>query len=67
MSAMPPEDATSDQRYVDPVIEAYKKDVDRSLIRHMLGLSVEERLLSLERSLQDLADIRRASMNTSGR
>jgi hypothetical protein len=28
----------------DPVIDAYKKDVDRTLIRENLKLSVEERL-----------------------
>ncbi len=31
----------------DPVIEAYKKDVDRTLIRENLKLSHEERLLKL--------------------
>jgi hypothetical protein len=30
--------------YVDPVVEAYKKDVDRSLLRQNLKLTVEERL-----------------------
>lgn len=30
-----------------PVIEAYKKDVDRSLIRENLKLTVEERLINL--------------------
>ena len=31
----------------DPVIEAYKKDVDRTLIRENLGLTVEQRFLRL--------------------
>jgi len=31
----------------DPVIEAYKKDVDRTLIRENLKLSHEQRLLKL--------------------
>ena len=31
----------------DPVIEAYKKDVDRTLIRENLKLSHKERLLKL--------------------
>jgi hypothetical protein len=30
-------------RDVDPVVEAYKKDIDRTLIRENLKLSVEER------------------------
>lgn len=32
----------------DPVIEAYKRDVDRSLLRENLGRTVEERLRSLD-------------------
>lgn len=31
----------------DPVIEAYKKDVDRTLTRKNLRLSVEERFIKL--------------------
>ncbi len=31
----------------DPVIEAYKKDVDRTLIRENLKLSPEQRLVKL--------------------
>jgi hypothetical protein len=30
--------------YCDPVIEAYKKDVDRTLLRENLKLTVEQRL-----------------------
>jgi hypothetical protein len=44
----------------DPVIEAYKKDVDRTLIRENLKLSVEQRLKKLA-ALQRLAiELRRA-------
>ena len=32
----------------DPVIEAYKKDVDRTLIRQNLKLTPEERILKLQ-------------------
>lgn len=32
----------------DPVIEAYKKDVDRTLIRANLSLTPEERILKLQ-------------------
>jgi hypothetical protein len=32
----------------DPVVEAYKKDVDRTLIREMLRLTPEERILKLQ-------------------
>ena len=39
----------------DPVIEAYKKDIDRTLIRENLRLSVEERFLQLMK-LQNFAE-----------
>jgi len=39
----------------DPVIEAYKKDVDRTLIRENLLLTVEQRLEKLMR-LQEFAE-----------
>lgn len=39
----------------DPVIEAYKKDVDRTLIRESLKLTVEERLANLA-ALQEFAE-----------
>ena len=32
----------------DPVIEAYKKDVDRTLLRENLKLTIEQRLENLE-------------------
>jgi len=34
--------------YCDPVIEAYKKDVDRTLLRENLKLTVEERIRKAE-------------------
>jgi len=44
----------------DPVIEAYKKDVDRTLIRENLKLTVQERLDNLA-ALQEFAEeLRRA-------
>ena len=44
-------------RGLDPVIEVYKKDVDRTLIRRNLKLSHEERLqnaMELQRFAQEL-------------
>ena len=44
-------------RGLDPVIELYKKDVDRTLIRKNLKLSPEERLqnaMELQRFAQEL-------------
>ncbi len=44
----------------DPVIEAYKKDVDRTLIRESLRRSVEERFLNLMALQRFAAELRRA-------
>jgi hypothetical protein len=41
----------------DPVIEAYKKDIDRTLIRENLKLTVEERFrksMALQRFAEEL-------------
>jgi hypothetical protein len=46
--------------YPDPVIEAYKKDIDRTLIRENLKLTPEQRLLQLMK-LQELAEELRAA------
>lgn len=45
---------------VDPVIEAYKKDVDRTLLRQALKLTPEERLRELMRLQRLAAELRRA-------
>ncbi|HLE22502.1 MAG TPA: hypothetical protein VJB88_15440 [Vicinamibacteria bacterium] len=44
----------------DPVIEVYKKDIDRTLIRENLKLSVEERLLKLMELQRFARELRRA-------
>jgi hypothetical protein len=44
----------------DPVIEAYKRDVDRTLIRENLLKSHEERLLTLQRMQAFVAEVRAA-------
>jgi hypothetical protein len=52
---------------VDPVIEAYKRDIDRTLLRENLRKSVEERLAALV-ALQRLAEeARRAGRRASRR
>lgn len=51
----------------DPVVEAYKKDVDRTLLRQNLARSVEERLSNLV-ALQRLAEeARRAGRRARAR
>ena len=44
----------------DPVIEAYKKDVDRTILRENLKLSVEERLRALVNLQRAARELRRA-------
>ena len=47
----------------DPVIEAYKKDVDRTLLRQNLLRSPEERLLALMELQRFAAELQRAGRN----
>ena len=49
----------------DPVVEAYKKDIDRTLIRKNLKLTVEERLEQLIK-LQRFAEELKRSRAVSG-
>ena len=44
----------------DPVIEVYKKDIDRTLLRENLKLTVEERLRNLIRLQRFAEEMRRA-------
>ena len=44
----------------DPVIDAYKKDVDRTLLRANLARTVEERLQNLVRLQRFGEELRRA-------
>jgi hypothetical protein len=52
--------------YRDPVIEAYKKDVDRTLLRENLKLSVEERLRKAEKIHASVAAWREAGKRLAG-
>lgn len=44
----------------DPVIEAYKKDIDRTLLRENLKLTVEERVKKMQAALRFVEEIRRS-------
>ena len=44
----------------DPVIDAYKKDVDRTLLRENLKLTVEERFLELMTLQRAAEEVQRA-------
>lgn len=45
----------------DPVIEAYKKHVDRTLLRENLKLTPDERLQKLVRFMRSLAEVQPAA------
>ena len=44
----------------DPVIEAFKKDIDRTLLRENLRLTPEQRLWKLHAALQGIIALRQA-------
>jgi len=44
----------------DPVIDAFKKDIDRTLLRENLKLTVEERILKMQSALDGLIELREA-------
>ena len=47
-------------RRVDPVVDVYKKDVDRSLLRRNLEKTPEQRILDLQDRLKLAEEARRA-------
>jgi hypothetical protein len=52
---------------IDRLVEELKKDVDRTLIRENLKLTVEERLAQLMRLQEFAEELRRAGRATFGR
>lgn len=51
---------------IDPVIEAYKKDIDRTQLRENLRLTVQERFEKLQRMAEMAEELRRAMRNARG-
>jgi hypothetical protein len=49
--------------YFDAVIEVYKKDVDRTLLRENLNLSVEARFQKFERFMEYVFELRAAGQS----
>jgi len=49
------------ERYIDPVIAVYKRDVDRSLLRQNLRLTPEERLKKLGAALRMVSQLKGAA------
>jgi hypothetical protein len=50
--------------YIDPVIEAYKKDVDRTLLRENLKLTVDERFRKFESVARYARELRDAGLRS---
>ena len=69
MSECPDDDATILRRFglePDPVIEAYKNDVDRTLLRQNLMRSADERWRLLTAQLRLAEELRRAGASARG-
>jgi hypothetical protein len=60
MPAMKDVDRVEAKNDLDPVIEAYKKDIDVTLIRENLRLTVDQRFQQLMKLQQFAEDLRRA-------
>ena len=55
-----PSDDVAPADFEDPVIEAYKKHVDRSLLRENLKLTVQQRFEKFEQFMSFLRELREA-------
>jgi hypothetical protein len=53
-------DTIDQDEFVDPVIEAYKKDIDRTLLRENLKLTIEQRIEKAE-SLHESIEVMRGA------
>jgi hypothetical protein len=51
---------------VDPVVEAYKKDIDRTLLRENLKLSVDKRFRKFRSFMKFAHEIRGAATRKAG-
>jgi hypothetical protein len=60
VSAMPRDVPTAAEVFPDAVIEVFKKDIDRTLLRENLRLTVEERVVKLQRLADFAGELRRA-------
>lgn len=52
---------------MDDVIDVYKKDIDRRLIREMLKLTPEQRILRMLDFIKSFEDLRATGKETFGR
>jgi hypothetical protein len=56
-----------EERDRDPVVEAFKKDIDRTLIRENLKLTVEQRFLKAMELQKFAEEMRRAGREARAR
>lgn len=54
------EDSLQEEPWIDPVVEAYKRDIDRTLLRENLKLTPDQRLRKLQALLEWAEELRRA-------
>lgn len=59
--------ATTERCSMDDVIDLYKKDVDRTLIRAQLALSVEERTMKMLKFVEDLKAWRNSAVESAAK
>jgi hypothetical protein len=52
--------------FFDPVVEAYKKDIDRTLLRENLKLTVDERFRKFQSFMEYVHGIRGAAVPKKG-
>ena len=58
------EDILAPADYFDPVVEVYKKDVDRTLLRENLKLTIEERFRKFENFARFARELRDAGQRS---
>jgi hypothetical protein len=62
-----PPDTLASPDYPDPVVDAYKKDVDRTLLRENLKLTVDERFRKFESVSRFADELREAGRRSRSR
>lgn len=59
-------DQEEPEPWVDPVVEAYKRDIDRTLLRENLKLTPDQRLRKLQALQRWAEELRRAGRSLRG-
>lgn len=58
--AQPVPPATDEEPYIDPVIEAYKKDIDQTMLDESLKLTPQQRVERFMDHMRAMEEFRRA-------